>query len=154
MSEESDSSKKWSKELSASLGDKLIDKRERLGYWTVTACTAVVVFTLNNLNHPQGLLRQSGEPVLIAYGCLFLIYAAGGSLYLIWERHRQYSRYLQMEDALLENRAEDVARLDSALTKYQGRMSDVQLLVWMIFSLGMLTLVFAYTLSLQGLSDG
>jgi hypothetical protein len=68
------------------LTDRLIEKREKLQYFIITAATAVTVFTFNDFNKPLGLLR-SGPAWLPLLGWLLLTTSSGLSLYVLRKRH-------------------------------------------------------------------
>jgi hypothetical protein len=81
------------------LADKLLEKREKLQYFIVTASTASVVFSFNNAS---GLLRKSSVWLaLAAWGALLL--AAGLALFSIRERHKRYTIWV---DTLYQGKSE------------------------------------------------
>ena len=89
----------WDLRLSSELGDKLIEKREKLSYFMVTASIGVIVFTFNNLNKKDSILRiRAGTRVFMIWGSVALLLAALAALYSIYERHRQYARWLTVQD--------------------------------------------------------
>ncbi len=89
----------WDLRLSSELGDKLIEKREKLSYFMVTASVGVIVFTFNNLNKPDSVLRvRPGTRGFMIWGSISLLLAALASLYGIYERHGQYARWLTIQD--------------------------------------------------------
>jgi hypothetical protein len=77
------------------LTHRLFELREKLNYFLITASTAVVVFTFNNLNSAQGTLGRASH-ILIAIGFGGMIGASGASLIVLYLRHSQYRRYLQI----------------------------------------------------------
>jgi len=95
---ESDSTN-WDVRLSSELGDKLIERREKFNYFIVTAAVSVVVFTFNNLNKDSTLFKgRSDLRGFLVWGCIGLLGAALLALYSIYERHRQYARWLSIQD--------------------------------------------------------
>jgi hypothetical protein len=77
-------------ETAEGLTEKLIEKREKLEYFMVTAATAVIVFTLNDFNKMDGVLRSANRTLLLA-GWACLLAAAGFALFAIRSRHSVYS---------------------------------------------------------------
>jgi hypothetical protein len=75
------------------LTDRLLDKKEKLHYFLVTASAAVIVFTFNDLNAPKGRLQEARS--LVVVGWVFLLVAMFASLLLIFLRQRQYDRFIQ-----------------------------------------------------------
>jgi hypothetical protein len=80
------------------LTDRLIEKRERFQYFIVTASTAVLVFTFNNFNQPDGILRL-GPRWLVIVGWFALLLAAAAALLQIALRHERYWRYIKTREA-------------------------------------------------------
>ncbi len=75
------------------LADKLFERRERLAYFLITGSTAIIAFTVTQLNQKNGPLRSASIPWL-AVGWAGLLLSAGSSLMLIWRRHQAYALYL------------------------------------------------------------
>lgn len=72
------------------LGDKLIEKREKLEYFLITASTAVIVFSFNDFNRKDGLL-QGGHLWLTMIAWSLLLLSPAGGLLAIRRRHTQYA---------------------------------------------------------------
>jgi hypothetical protein len=75
------------------LADRLLERRERLAYFLITGGTAIIAFTVTQLNQTNGALRE-GPVIWLAIGWLGLLLSAGCSLMLIWKRHRSYALYI------------------------------------------------------------
>jgi hypothetical protein len=75
------------------LADRLIEKRERLHYFIVTASAAVLLFSLGLLKQPHHRVGGCAK-VATVFGGILLLLAAGTALGGILYRHRIYSQYL------------------------------------------------------------
>jgi hypothetical protein len=121
------------------LADKLIERRERLAYFLITGSTAIIAFTVTQLNRSNGPLRTASIPWLTV-GWLGLLLSAGSSLMLIWRRHQAYALYL---DSLYGVQTEDKER-----TKAQDRVNRWQMAGLAFFFLGSLVEVATWSVAL------
>jgi hypothetical protein len=80
------------------LSDRLIEKREKFQYFIITGATAVIVFTFNNFNEPNGVLRL-GPHWLTIGGWLVLLISAAAALFLFPLRHSRYAGFLDLLEA-------------------------------------------------------
>jgi hypothetical protein len=80
------------------LADRLIEKREKFQYFIITGATAVIVFTFNNFNEPNGVLRLGPHPLTIV-GWILLLLAAAAALGLFPLRHARYAGFLDLLEA-------------------------------------------------------
>jgi hypothetical protein len=128
-------------ETPGQLADKLIEKRERLLYFIVTASTAVIAFTFNNLSSSAGILHAAPAWLPIS-GWALLLLAAGAALYLIRRRHKEYFRYI---DELYGRRPSPSEIEVMAFRKLVARF---ELLMMSLFLVGVLLLVIAYAIAL------
>lgn len=135
----------WSLKLSSELRDKLIDKREKFGYFLVTASVGVIVFVFKDLNNKDGVLRQDFDQIRdrVLWGCGMLLTAAILALYLIYERHRQYYRWLASQD-----HPERAEAMNKKMDWVDRVMSVASLLLPVAFMAGMILLVVAYARAL------
>jgi hypothetical protein len=75
------------------LADRLIEKRERLHYFIVTASAVVLLFSLGLLKQPHHRVGGYAK-VATVFGGILLLLSAGAALGGILYRHRIYSQYL------------------------------------------------------------
>src|SRR5919106_5268954 len=80
------------------LADRLIEKREKFQYFVITGATAVIVFTFNNFNDPNGVLRL-GPHVITIVGWGLLLVSAAAALLLFPLRHARYAGFLDLLEA-------------------------------------------------------
>lgn len=121
--------------------DRLVEKRERLNYFIITASTAVIAFTFNNLNSPEGILRQGSllQP-LTGWSLLFL--ASVAALYLIRRRHTEYARYLD------ELHKRTTPPSENVRARYRDRIAIVEFFMIEFFLAGMALLIIAHAVAL------
>jgi lysylphosphatidylglycerol synthetase-like protein (DUF2156 family) len=81
------------------LADRLIEKRERLHYFIVTASAAVIAFSLGALQPPRPPLTDASKTTAMFAGAALLL-AAGTALGGIFYRHRVYANYLDVISGL------------------------------------------------------
>jgi hypothetical protein len=90
------------------LGDKLVEKREKLEYFITGASTAVIVFSFNDFNNADGVL-QSGPLCLTMIAWFLLLMAPAFALLAIRRRHDQYAisqEWLRQNRSVPQNDAE------------------------------------------------
>jgi hypothetical protein len=121
------------------LADRLIERRERLAYFLVTGATAIIAFTVTQLNPSRGLLASA--PILVlSTGWLVLLFSAGASLMLIWSRHEAYRLYLDM----LYGRSVESKRTEKA----RGKVRRWQAWALGLFFIGMAIEILAWEIAL------
>lgn len=129
--------------LAEEMADKLIDKREKLEYFIVTASTAIIVFTFNDFNNPNGLLQRGSGSMTLA-GWLVLLLASALALYGLRARHWVYSQAIadmRLSHSLPPVRMKKVRRA-------QTRIIWASHLMWGAFVLGTAMLARSYSLAL------
>ncbi len=127
------------------LTDKLIEKREKLNYFIVTAATAVIVFTFKDFNDRSGLLH-SVTLWIPASGWVVLLISAGCALFALRRRHTlvsinqdwRYANRISPKDVTEARRI----RVNTRLVK----VSDF--LMGLLFVVGMGLLGIAYSSAL------
>ena len=127
--------------LAEEMADRLIEKREKLQYFLVTAATAVIVFTFNDFNDPQGILQEGSVRLTLA-GWLVLLLSSALALYGLRARHWVYSR------AIADMRSEDPLPLEQKRAGVQTRIIWASHLMWAFFIIGTGLMAFSYSLAL------
>jgi hypothetical protein len=131
------------------LTDKLIDKREKLQYFIITASTAVIVFSFNDFNKAQGTLRH-GPLNLIMGGWIVLLLASAFSLYALRARQWVYGRAIDEIRGTDPLKEEDKTRIG----KVQTRIRWAGNLMSACFVGGVTLLAFAYVFALRSVERG
>ena len=128
------------------LTDKLIEKREKLDYFIVTAATAVIVFTFKDFNDPKGLLHTVSLWVPAA-GWVVLLMASGCALFSLKRRHTLNSISLdwRYEGRKAPKDEHELKRINRNL--HWVKVSDF--LMGCLFVAGMALLGLGYSLALQ-----
>ena len=134
---------RWNEHVSSDLADRLIDKREKLAYFVVTASVAVTVFTLNNMNDANGIVRGQGLGPWLLSGCILLLVSAGLSLSTVLVRHDQYSRWLTIKDT-----GDPEGAIDRAMTHWENYIRRVRVLMVGTFVIGMGLIVGTFSAAL------
>jgi len=127
------------------LSDKLIEKREKLEYFLISASTAVLVFSFNDFNKNEGLL-QAGPLWLTMVSWSLLLLSPGFGLLAIRRRHGQYAI---SQEWLRENRtkprdAKEKSKIERG--KLSIRAGDLLMSVCFVAGIGVLAL--SYSLAL------
>lgn len=130
--------------LADELAEKLIEKREKLQYFIITASVAIIAFTFSNLNPGTGLLRDGSASLAIA-GWALLLLAAGCSLLLIRARHEVYRVFVDMR---YERRTVPTEEERTRVVRLQRRMGAGEMLMMVFFFAGAGVLAAAHGVAL------
>jgi hypothetical protein len=126
------------------LTDKLIEKREKLLYFIITACTGIMVFTFNSLNNPDGFLHHSPRwPIMLGWGTLII--SSVISLYLLHIRQDLYWLNLKIR---YEKREEPSEGEIKDIKKTHNKMKILQVIIILSFIIGVIFFATAYTIAL------
>ena len=122
------------------LTDNLVERREKLDYFYITAFTAILVFTFNNFNSRSGILVKA--PVwLVEVGWGALIVAALCPLYVIGVRFKRFAMNLDRKVG---------KPFDKVLFKRLRRRGErAQYAMTLFFVTGVAALCFSYALGLS-----
>jgi hypothetical protein len=128
------------------LTDKLIEKREKLEYFIITAAIAVIVFTFKDFNDQHGLLHLV-DPWVPAAGWIVLLAASGCALFALRRRHSLISIN---QDWRYENRTSAKDEREAWRIKWNTRLNRASdLLMGILFVSGMSLVGAAYTAALS-----
>jgi hypothetical protein len=130
------------------LSDKLIEKREKLEYFIITASTAVIVFSFNDFNKADGVL-QGGALWLTMLAWSLLLLAPGFALLAIRRRHGQYAI---SQEWLRQNRSaprDDAERSRIERGKLGVKVGDQLMGAFFIGGMAVLALSYSFALLSQ-----
>jgi hypothetical protein len=120
--------------------EKLAERREKLDYFYITAFTAILVFTFNDLNAKDGLLQRA--PLwLVELGWGALIGAALCPLYVIGARFKRFAMNLDE----IAGKPVDKGRFKAL----RGRGDLVHIAMTLLFLIGVVSLAVSYGLGLS-----
>jgi TRAP-type C4-dicarboxylate transport system permease small subunit len=125
----------------ADIEDKLVEKREKLAYFIITASAALTAFTFNNLNSPDDVLRKAPLWVLLV-GWALLLLAAAVSLLIIRKRHTTYAEVIE------ESRGQAERPSEESVIAYRRSMRRFEAVTMALFFAGFVVLAVAHVIAL------
>jgi hypothetical protein len=125
----------------ADIEDKLVEKREKLAYFIITASAALIAFTFNNLNSPNDVLRKAPLCLLLV-GWALLLLAAAVSLFIIRKRHTTYAEVID------EIRGRAKVPSETSVIGYRRSMRLLEAVTMALFFAGFVVLAVAHAIAL------